>query len=74
MGDGPEPIEAQAFAARRACGWQHSLCWFYFNFCKITNWLHYCQDCYAGRDNGNTCVWQALFGAARSMSQTLTAV
>lgn len=25
------------------------------------------------RDNGNTCVWQALFSAARSMSQTLTA-
>lgn len=24
------------------------------------------------RDNGNTCVWQALFTAARSMSQTLT--
>jgi hypothetical protein len=20
-------------------GWQHSLCWFYFNYCKITPWL-----------------------------------
>lgn len=26
------------------------------------------------RDNGNACVWQALFSAARSIPQTLTTV